>query len=127
MHADDDSFIRLDLLLPLLRQKPREKYCYGYMWNTGLRYNMCQYISHCISLTKPLRTPTAKSYMPYEQYPEDVAYPPFPCGCGFAFTNDIIDYLVKNQKSFKFYRLVGKSRFLLAILIIDKMLHLECT
>ena len=39
MHADDDSFIRLDLLLKELKNnKPKTNYCYGYMWNTGLRY-----------------------------------------------------------------------------------------
>ena len=54
-----------------------------------------------------MRTPEAKSYMPYDQYPEDKPYPPFPCGCGFALTNDLISYLVKNANTFKFYRLVG--------------------
>jgi len=94
MHADDDSFVRLDLLLSLLETKPTKNYCYGYMWNNGLR------------VTKPLRNPTAKSYMPYDQYPEDTPYPPFACGCGFVLTNDLIGYLVENLASFKFYRLV---------------------
>jgi len=94
MHADDDSFVRIDLLLKLLKDKPREKYYYGYIWNNGLR------------TTKPLRTPTAKSYMPYDQYPEDVAYPPFACGCGFVLTRDLIQYLVEKLDSWKFYRLV---------------------
>lgn len=38
MHADDDSFLRMDLLLDVLKNKPREKYYYGYMWNNGHRY-----------------------------------------------------------------------------------------
>lgn len=29
MHADDDSFVRLDLLLPLLRGAPRERFYWG--------------------------------------------------------------------------------------------------
>lgn len=94
MHADDDSFIRLDLLILHLQRKPREKYCWGYIWNNGIR------------ITKPLRTPTAKSYMPYDQYPEDKPYPPFASGCGFVLSRDLIYYLVEKADSFKFYRLV---------------------
>lgn len=44
-------------------------------------------------VTKPLRTPTAKSFMPYEQYPSDEAYPPFACGCGFILSKDLVYYL----------------------------------
>jgi len=94
MHADDDSFVRLDLLFELLQTKPREKFYWGYIWNNGIR------------LTKPLRNPEAKSYMPVEQYPEDTPFPPFACGCGFILSRDLIHYLAVNRESFKFYRLV---------------------
>jgi len=56
MHADDDSFVRLDLLLPVLDQQPREKLYWGYIWDNQIN-----------RITKPIRNPTAKSYMPYEQ------------------------------------------------------------
>ena len=69
MHADDDAYIRLDLLLGWLDHAPaaqphRGLYA-GYIWDgsDGRR-------------TKPLRDPTAKSYMPVEQWPHD-SYPPF--------------------------------------------------
>ena len=57
-------------------------------------------------LTKPLRNPTAKSYMPYEQYPEDTPYPPFACGCGFILSRDLVEYLAEKADSFPDYRLV---------------------
>lgn len=56
MHADDDSFIRLDLLLPLLRDSPRERFYWGYVWDgTGNRR------------TEPIRNTRNKSHMPSEQ------------------------------------------------------------
>jgi hypothetical protein len=106
MHADDDSFIRIDLLLKLLETKPKEKFYYGYIWNDGKRYVSRGCKTEDVRVTKPLRNPEAKSYMPVEQYPEDEAYPPFACGCGFILTPDLIHYLVENTPSFKFYRLV---------------------
>ena len=69
MHADDDSYVRFDLLLRWLDEAPAAQphaglYA-GYIWDgsEGRR-------------TKPLRDPTAKSYMPVEQWPHD-SYPPF--------------------------------------------------
>jgi len=94
LHADDDSFIRLDLLLEVLKEKPRKKFYYGYIWNNGLR------------LTKPIRDPSAKSYMPLSQYPSDEPYPPFACGCGFALSRDLIQYIVEQTPQFKDYRLI---------------------
>ncbi|GIL47403.1 hypothetical protein Vafri_4226 [Volvox africanus] len=56
MHADDDSFIRLDLLVPLMTQWPRQRFYWGYVWDgSGNRY------------TAPIRNPANKSYMPQEQ------------------------------------------------------------
>ncbi|GLC59218.1 hypothetical protein PLESTB_001463200 [Pleodorina starrii] len=58
MHADDDSFVRLDLLLPLLVQWPRQRFYWGYVWDgSGNR------------VTAPIRNPANKSYMPEEQDP----------------------------------------------------------
>ena len=69
MHADDDAYIRLDLLMRWLDEAPAARphaglYA-GYIWDgsEGRR-------------TKPLRDPSAKSYMPIEQWPHD-SYPPF--------------------------------------------------
>lgn len=69
MHADDDAYIRVDMLLRWLdtapaAQPPTGLYA-GYIWDgsEGRR-------------TKPLRDPTAKSYMPVDQWPHD-SYPPF--------------------------------------------------
>lgn len=74
MHADDDSYIRLDLLLRWLDSPvatPWRGLYAGYIWDgrDGRK-------------TKPLRDPTAKSYVPFEQWPHD-SYPPFASGCGF--------------------------------------------
>eukprot|EP01090_Pellita_catalonica_P006270 TRINITY_DN16475_c0_g1_i1.p1 TRINITY_DN16475_c0_g1~~TRINITY_DN16475_c0_g1_i1.p1 ORF type:complete len:287 (+),score=26.01 TRINITY_DN16475_c0_g1_i1:26-886(+) len=94
MHADDDSFIRIDLLLPILRKLPQKKLYWGYIWDNVKE-----------RITRPLRDPTAKSYMPYEQYEID-AYPPFACGCGFILSRDLVEYLITNARYFKDFRLV---------------------
>ena len=80
MHADDDSYIRLDLLVTWFDSEPAVQphaglYA-GYMWDgtVGRR-------------TRPLRDPTAKSYMPIEQWPHE-SYPNFASVCirhGFPF------------------------------------------
>ncbi|GLC45049.1 hypothetical protein PLESTF_001555600 [Pleodorina starrii] len=82
MHADDDSFVRLDLLLPLLVQWPRQRFYWGYVWDgSGNR------------VTAPIRNPANKSYMPEEQYPLDY-YPPFASGCGFVLSRDLVRALL---------------------------------
>ncbi|KAG2493440.1 hypothetical protein HYH03_008258 [Edaphochlamys debaryana] len=82
MHADDDSFVRLDLLLPEMARWPRERLYWGYVWDgTG---NRC---------TAPIRNPANKSHMPEEQYPLDF-YPPFASGCGFALSRDLVAALL---------------------------------
>lgn len=93
MHADDDSFVRLDLLLKEFEEKPKEKLYWGYIWNSGLR------------TTRPIRDPTAKSYMPYSQFPKDEPYPPFASGCGFILTRDLVTYLVSRMEQLTPYRL----------------------
>ena len=62
MHADDDSYVRLDLLLDWVRSPaatPSQGLYAGYIWDgsEGRR-------------TKPLRDPAQKSYMPIEQWPQ---------------------------------------------------------
>ena len=95
MHVDDDSFVRADLLLPELQKLSRSNVYWGYLWNSGSRN------------TKPIRDPTAKSYMPKEHWPDDdKAYPPFQSGCGFVLSADLVQYLVKNKSSFKPCRLI---------------------
>ncbi len=67
----------------------------SYIWNNGLR------------TTKPIRNPEAKSYMPKEHWPEDdKAYPPFPSGCGFVLSRDLVDYLVEKRTTFAPCRLI---------------------
>lgn len=82
MHADDDSFLRLDLLIPLLKSSPRERFYWGYIWNIPGN-----------PTTAPIRDPKNKSRMPVEQYPEDT-YPPFASGCGFALSRDLVKCLL---------------------------------
>jgi len=94
MHADDDSFIRLDLLLESLDVLPRERLYWGYIWD-----NMDKRI------TRPIRDPKAKSYMPFEQYQED-HYPPFASGCGFVISSDLVCHLVAHSHHLPDYRLV---------------------
>ncbi|KAG2445667.1 hypothetical protein HXX76_000275 [Chlamydomonas incerta] len=78
MHADDDSFVRLDLLLPLMATWPRQRHYWGYIWDgTGNR------------VTAPIRNPANKSHMPAAQYPLDY-YPPFASGCGFVLSRDLV-------------------------------------
>ncbi|KAG2453748.1 hypothetical protein HYH02_001959 [Chlamydomonas schloesseri] len=78
MHADDDSFVRLDLLLPMMASWPRQRHYWGYIWDgTGNR------------VTAPIRNPANKSHMPAEQYPLDY-YPPFASGCGFVLSRDLV-------------------------------------
>ena len=97
MHADDDSYVRLDLLLEWLGRAPatphRGLYA-GYIWDgsEGRR-------------TKPLRDPTAKSYMPEDQWPHD-SYPPFASGCGFLIAYDLVESLVANSAGFTFFRVI---------------------
>jgi len=95
MHADDDSFVRLDLLLPwLATQQPSAGLYAGYMWDgsEGRR-------------TRPLRDPSAKSYMPHEQWPEDF-YPPFASGCGFILAQDLVETLAAAAHTFTFFRVI---------------------
>jgi len=83
MHADDDSFVRLDLLMPFLAACPRERFYWGYIWDgTGNR------------VTAPIRNTRNKSHMPQEQYPLDY-YPPFASGCGFVLSWDLVLELTK--------------------------------
>jgi len=105
MHADDDSFIRLDFLLPILYKQPTTKLYWGYIWDNNDQevFQKNNMVKHRV--TRPLRNPTAKSHMPFDQYALDT-YPPFACGCGFVLTADLIDYLVKNAHLLKDYRLV---------------------
>ncbi|CAD7704359.1 unnamed protein product [Ostreobium quekettii] len=78
MHADDDSFVRLDLILQKMIQWPSERFYWGYIWNMGPGR----------PFTQPIRDPRNKSHMPPEQYPLDY-YPPFASGCGFALSRDL--------------------------------------
>lgn len=97
MHADDDSYVRLDLLLEWLGSPaatPNRGLYAGYIWDgsEGRR-------------TRPLRDPTAKSYMPVEQWPHD-SYPPFASGCGFLIAYDLVESLVERSPSFTFFRVI---------------------
>eukprot|EP00775_Hariotina_reticulata_P001775 gene1775-2111_t len=83
MHADDDSYVRLDIILHLLSKTPRDRYYWGYIWDgTGGRK------------TQPIRNPLNKSYMPANQYALDY-YPPFASGCGFILSRDLVKALLK--------------------------------
>jgi len=95
MHADDDSYVRLDLLLGWVRSpaaSPQEGVYAGYLWDgsDGRR-------------TKPLRDPAQKSYMPVEQWPHD-SYPPFASGCGHLIACDLVGKLVELSPSMSFFR-----------------------
>jgi len=94
MHADDDSYVRPDLLLAYLRHPatPTAGLYGGYIWDgsEGRR-------------TRPLRDPTAKSYMPHAQWPHDT-YPPFASGCGFLLSEDLVTALVGASARFGFFR-----------------------
>lgn len=57
MHADDDSFLRLDLLLPLLDAWPRTRHYWGYIWDQSTPARS----------TAPIRNPANKSHMPSHQ------------------------------------------------------------
>lgn len=97
MHADDDSFVRPDLLLRWLRSPaagPPQGLYAGYIWDgsPGRR-------------TKPLRDPAAKSYMPVDQWPHD-SYPPFASGCGFVISEDLVQWLVQRSPTFTFFRVI---------------------
>ena len=79
---------RLELILEWLRlQVPSALYA-GYIWDgsDGRR-------------TRPLRDPTAKSYMPTEHWPHD-EYPPFASGCGYVISRDLVQRLVSASPSF---------------------------
>ena len=99
MHADDDSFVRLEKLLAWLtsyeaRAPERAPRLYaGYIWDgsEGRR-------------TKPLRDPAQKSYMPVEQWPHD-AYPPFASGCGFLIAHQLVDALARRADGLQYCRL----------------------
>ncbi|KAG1666364.1 hypothetical protein FOA52_007902 [Chlamydomonas sp. UWO 241] len=86
MHADDDSFVRLDLLLPLMASWPRARFYWGYIWDG----------TSVARTTAPVRDPANKSHMPPEQYPSDF-YPPFASGCGFVLSWDLVVALTRQQ------------------------------
>ena len=95
MHADDDSYVRLDLLLEWVRSPaatPSQGLYAGYIWDgsEGRR-------------TKPLRDPAQKSYMPIEQWPHD-SYPPFASGCGHLIAYDLVAKLVARSPTMAFFR-----------------------
>lgn len=96
MHADDDSYIRLDTLLRYLSAPttPARGLYAGYIWDgsEGRR-------------TRPLRDPAAKSFMPLEQWAEE-DYPPFASGCGFLLSHDLVAALVDASPSFAFFRVI---------------------
>ena len=96
MHVDDDSFVRLELLLNYLAaaDTPARGLYAGYIWDgsEGRR-------------TAPLRDPSAKSYMPPEQWPHSY-YPPFASGCGFVISHDLIAWLVGESADFTFFRVI---------------------
>lgn len=103
MHADDDSYIRFDLLLRWLDSPdacgpsaadPWSGLYAGYIWDGSEGRK-----------TKPLRDPTAKSYMPVEQWPHD-SYPPFASGCGFLISRDLIELLNAQSHTFTFFRVI---------------------
>mmetsp|Transcript_46406 Transcript_46406/g.118477 ORF Transcript_46406/g.118477 Transcript_46406/m.118477 type:complete len:287 (+) Transcript_46406:128-988(+) len=82
MHADDDSFVRLDKLLPLMQTWPCSRWYWGYIWDPASTRN-----------TAPIRNQANKSFMPEEQYPFDF-YPPFASGCGFVLSWDLVQALL---------------------------------
>mmetsp|Transcript_13236 Transcript_13236/g.37362 ORF Transcript_13236/g.37362 Transcript_13236/m.37362 type:complete len:253 (-) Transcript_13236:1997-2755(-) len=82
MHVDDDSFVRLDLLLPEMRTWPGSRFYWGYIWDPAAG-----------RVTTPIRNPANKSHMPEEQYPLDY-YPPFASGCGFVLSWDLVQALL---------------------------------
>ena len=87
MHADDDSFVRLPLLMrEVLSTSPATRFYWGYIWDqvTGNR------------VTAPIREPRNKSHMPVEQYPLD-SYPPFASGCGFILSWDLVLELTRED------------------------------
>ena len=91
-----DSFLRPELLLRYLSapETPQRGLYAGYIWDgsEGRR-------------TKPLRDPSAKSFMPPEQWPHDF-YPPFASGCGFIISHDLIAWLVSESADFTFFRVI---------------------
>jgi galactosylxylosylprotein 3-beta-galactosyltransferase len=94
MHADDDSFVRLPLLMSqVLAHSPTTRFYWGYIWDqkTGNR------------VTAPIRDPKNKSYLPEQQYPLD-SYPPFASGCGFILSWDLV--LELTQAELPDYRLL---------------------
>jgi len=82
MHADDDSFVRLDKLLPLMSTWPCERFYWGYIWDPESSRQ-----------TAPIRDAANKSHMPEEQYPLHY-YPPFASGCGFLLSWDLVRALL---------------------------------
>ena len=98
MHADDDSFVRLEKLLAWLtsyearapERAPRLRRVH--LGRVGGRR------------TKPLRDPAQKSYMPVEQWPHD-AYPPFASGCGFLIAHQLVDALARRADGLQYCRL----------------------
>lgn len=86
MHADDDSFVRLDLIMELMNSWPSERFYWGYVWN----------LTPESSQTAPIRTPLNKSHMPHEQYQLEY-YPPFASGCCFVLSYDLIEALSSAQ------------------------------
>jgi hypothetical protein len=94
-HADDDSYVRLDLLLRDVLSFPpsapcaRARFYWGYVWNSEANPG---------ARTSPIRDPRNKSHMPVDDYPFD-AYPPFCSGCGFALSRDLAAALVRGVAS----------------------------
>jgi hypothetical protein len=94
-HADDDSYVRLDLLVRdvlfnAASPAPRSSFYWGYAWNCPQQ--------NPGAITSPIRDPRNKSHMPEADYPYE-SYPPFCSGCGFALSRDLALALVEGLAS----------------------------
>jgi hypothetical protein len=98
-HADDDSYVRLDLLVREVlfgpaasppAPAPRSRFYWGYAWNAPQQ--------NPGATASPIRDPRNKSHMPEGDYPFE-SYPPFCSGCGFALSRDLAASLVEGLAS----------------------------
>lgn len=95
LHADDDSYVRLDEIGRLLPTLPTARLYWGYMWN----------LTPGGAHSRPIRDAAAKSYMPANQWPCD-DYPPFASGCAFLLSADLVAFILANRTLLRPFRLI---------------------
>ncbi|XP_002740042.1 beta-1,3-galactosyltransferase 1-like [Saccoglossus kowalevskii] len=88
MKVDDDVFVNLDNLIPLLSEAPREGYAVGYVYVQS----------------KPIRKTWNKWYVSEEEWSYEF-YPPYPTGPAYVLSMDVARAVLKSARRIRMFRM----------------------